>query len=210
MRPQPETPGPAHGWNGRIVGVGASAGGVEALTAMAALLPANSPPILIVQHIPAAFVAGLAKHLDEASSAQIQVATDGALLEPGRVYLAPADRHLIVVGSQPGSWRCKLVLGDLVNGFRPSVDVLFESLARSAGDKAVGVILAGMGRDGAQGLLQMRRAGARTLGQNPESSIVYGMPRAAMEVGAVEFQASPERIATRMLQYCRHGTEEQS
>ena len=128
----------------------------------------------------------------------MQEATDGALLEAGKVYVAPGGgAHLEVVRS--GGLRCRLVAADPVSGHRPSVDVLFNSLAKAVGDKAVGAILTGMGRDGAQGLLALRNAGARTLGQDEQSCVVYGMPRAAFEIGAVEKQVSLSSIGQSIL-----------
>ena len=129
---------------------------------------------------------------------------DGAPVAPGRVYLAPGgESHLKIDGR--GKFRCRLEATALVNGHRPSVDVLFESVAASAGKAAIGVILTGMGRDGAAGLLAMRSAGARTLGQDEASSVVYGMPRAAFEIGAVERQASLGRLSTHILALARQG-----
>ncbi|UAL11140.1 chemotaxis response regulator protein-glutamate methylesterase [Caulobacter segnis] len=175
--------------SGDIVAIGSSTGGVEALLSILQLFPETCPPTVITQHMPATFTASFAARLDRASGAKVQEATDGALLEPGKVYVAPGGAtHLEVVRS--AGLRCRLVQGDPVSGHRPSVDVLFNSVAQAVGDKAVGAILTGMGRDGAQGLLGMRKAGAKTLGQDEASCVVYGMPRAAFELGAVEKQVS--------------------
>jgi two-component system chemotaxis response regulator CheB len=175
--------------SGDIVAIGSSTGGVEALLSILTMFPETCPPTVITQHMPATFTASFAARLDRASGAKVQEATDGALLEPGKVYVAPGGAtHLEVVRS--AGLRCRLVQGDPVSGHRPSVDVLFNSVANAVGDKAVGVILTGMGRDGAQGLLAMRKAGARTLGQDEQSCVVYGMPRSAFEIGAVEKQVS--------------------
>lgn len=175
--------------SGDVVAIGSSTGGVEALLAILTMFPETCPPTVITQHMPATFTASFAARLDRASGAKVQEATDGALLEPGKVYLAPGGAtHLEVV--RAGGLRCRLVAGELVSGHRPSVDVLFNSVAQAVGDKAVGAILTGMGRDGAQGLLAMRKAGAKTLGQDEQSCVVYGMPRAAFEIGAVEKQVS--------------------
>jgi two-component system chemotaxis response regulator CheB len=175
--------------SGDIVAIGSSTGGVEALLSILQMFPDTCPPTVITQHMPATFTASFAARLDRASGAKVQEATDGALLEPGKVYVAPGGAtHLEVVRS--AGLRCRLVQGDPVSGHRPSVDVLFNSVAAAVGDKAVGVILTGMGRDGAQGLLAMRKAGARTLGQDEQSCVVYGMPRSAFEIGAVEKQVS--------------------
>src|SRR5690606_18878801 len=126
---------------------------------------------------------------------------EGAPLQVGQIYLAPGgEAHLQVVGST--QMRCRLTAEPPVNGHRPSVDVLFESVARAAGAAAVGVILTGMGRDGAQGLLTMRKAGAATLGQNEQTSVVYGMPKVAFEIGAVERQLPLERIGADIINRC--------
>jgi len=175
--------------SGDVVAIGSSTGGVEALLQILTLFPETCPPTVITQHMPATFTASFAARLDRASGARVQEATDGALLEPGKVYVAPGGAtHLEVVRS--AGLRCRLVAGDPVSGHRPSVDVLFNSVANAVGDKAVGVILTGMGRDGAQGLLTLRKAGAKTLGQDEQSCVVYGMPRSAFEIGAVEKQVS--------------------
>ncbi|EJL22110.1 chemotaxis response regulator containing a CheY-like receiver domain and a methylesterase domain [Caulobacter sp. AP07] len=175
--------------SGDIVAIGSSTGGVEALLSILSLFPETCPPTVITQHMPATFTASFAARLDRASGAKVQEAVDGALLEPGKVYVAPGGAtHLEIVRS--AGLRCRLTQGDPVSGHRPSVDVLFNSVAQAVGEKAVGAILTGMGRDGAQGLLAMRKAGARTVGQDEQSCVVYGMPRTAFELGAVEKQAS--------------------
>jgi two-component system chemotaxis response regulator CheB len=175
--------------SGDIVAIGSSTGGVEALLSILTQFPETCPPTVITQHMPATFTASFAARLDRASGAKVQEAVDGALLEPGKVYVAPGGAtHLEVVRS--AGLRCRLVQGDPVSGHRPSVDVLFNSVAQAVGDKAVGAILTGMGRDGAQGLLAMRKAGARTVGQDEQSCVVYGMPRTAFELGAVEKQVT--------------------
>ncbi len=175
--------------SGDIVAIGSSTGGVEALLAILTMFPDTCPPTVITQHMPATFTASFAARLDRASGAKVQEASDGAVLEPGKIYIAPGGAtHLEVVRS--AGLRCRLVAGEPVSGHRPSVDVLFNSVAQAVGGKAVGVILTGMGRDGAQGLLTMRKAGAKTLGQDEQSCVVYGMPRSAFEIGAVEKQVS--------------------
>jgi two-component system chemotaxis response regulator CheB len=175
--------------SGDIVAIGASTGGVEALLALLGHFPANCPPTVITQHMPAAFTTSFAARLDRASAASVAIPAQGALLEPGKVFLAPGgDAHLEVHRHADGRLHCRLTEGDLVSGHRPSVDALMHSVARAAGARAVGALLTGMGRDGAGGLLAMRREGARTLGQDPASCVVYGMPKAAFEIGAVELQ----------------------
>ena len=185
-----------------IVAIGSSTGGVEALTAILASFPANCPPTVITQHMPALFTKTFATRLDRTCAPEIREAADGAPLTPGRVYVAPGGaRHLEIAGSHP--LECRLRAADAVNGHRPSVDVLFHSVAAKAGANAVGVILTGMGADGAQGLIAMRRAGARTLGQDAASSVVYGMPRVAFELGAVEQQLPLHLLADRILEISR-------
>jgi two-component system chemotaxis response regulator CheB len=175
--------------SGDVVAIGSSTGGVEALLSILTQFPETCPPTVITQHMPATFTASFAARLDRASGAKVTEAVDGALLEPGKIYVAPGGvAHLEVVRS--AGLRCRLTQGDPVSGHRPSVDVLFNSVAQAVGEKAVGVILTGMGRDGAQGLLAMRKAGARTLGQDEASCVVYGMPRTAFELGSVEKQVS--------------------
>jgi two-component system, chemotaxis family, protein-glutamate methylesterase/glutaminase len=179
--------------NDKIVAIGSSTGGVEALLTMIERLPANCAPTVITQHMPASFTKSFAERLNRASAATVSEARDGDPLVPGRVYVAPGgDFHLEVEGTR--HLRCKVTRGDPVSGHCPSVDVLFNSVARCAKDRSVGVILTGMGRDGANGLLAIRQAGGRTLGQDEATCVVYGMPRAAHELGAVERQLPLERL----------------
>jgi two-component system chemotaxis response regulator CheB len=179
--------------NAKVVAIGSSTGGVEALIAVLSRFPAQCAPTVITQHMPPHFTASLAQRLDRLCQPTVLEARDGAPLRTGHVYLAPGgERHLEIIGR--GQYSCRLSPGDLVNGHRPSVDVLFHSVARSAGRQAVGVILTGMGRDGASGLLAMREQGARTLGQNEATSVVYGMPKAAFEAGSVGLQLPLEKI----------------
>jgi two-component system chemotaxis response regulator CheB len=185
----------------RLVAIGASTGGVEALLTVISRFPANCPPTVITQHMPAAFTRSFAERLNRASAATVQEAYDGAVLEPGRIFLAPGGAtHLEVTGQT--QWRCRLLESDTVNGHRPSVDVLFHSVAKAAGARAVGAILTGMGRDGARGLLAMREAGAVTFAQDEATCVVYGMPKAAVEIAAVQRQYGLERMAAGILNSC--------
>ena len=187
--------------DGRIVAIGSSTGGVEALLTVLAAFPANCPPTLITQHMPGTFTKSFAERLNRSCAADVGEAYEGAPVEAGRVWLAPGgEYHLEVAGAARP--RCRLAAGEPVNGHRPSVDVLFQSVARTAGKAALGVILTGMGRDGAQGLLSMRRAGASTLGQNESTCVVYGMPKVAHEIGAVERQLPLERIGAEIVGRC--------
>ncbi|MBX4898445.1 protein-glutamate methylesterase/protein-glutamine glutaminase [Rhizobium bangladeshense] len=193
----------------KIVAIGSSTGGVEALIAVLQKFPANCPPTVITQHMPPTFTKSFAERLNRLCAPVVQEATDGARLEIGKIYLAPGgERHLQVGGGSAPC--CRLVDRAPVNGHRPSVDVLFDSVAELAGRNAVGVILTGMGRDGAAGLLKMRHAGARTLGQNEKTCVVYGMPRVAHELGAVEQQLPLTAIGEEILKLTaarKEGTE---
>ena len=168
----------------KVIAIGASTGGVEALIEVLQGFPATCPPTVITQHMPPLFTSSLATRLNDICAAEVIEATSGAPLLPGKIYLAPGgDRHLEV--SNNSGLRCRLRPGARVNGHCPSVDVMFKSVAEVSGAGAVGVILTGMGDDGAQGLLKMRESGARTIGQDESTSIVYGMPKAAYQIGAV-------------------------
>lgn len=182
-----------------VLAIGASTGGVEALLTILQGFPAGCPATVITQHMPATFTKSFAARLDKVCAPTVSEAEDGAPVKPGHVYIAPGgEAHLEVSGASP---RCRLVRSETVNGHRPSVDVLFHSVAR-LGRPMTGVILTGMGKDGAQGLLAMRAAGARTLGQDENSSVVYGMPRAAHEIGAVERQLPLHRLRPAILDLC--------
>jgi two-component system, chemotaxis family, protein-glutamate methylesterase/glutaminase len=182
----------------RVVAIGSSTGGVEALIAILSRFPANCAPTVIAQHMPALFTLSLANRLDRLSQPRVLEAWHGAPLRSGHVYIAPGgDKHLEVSGRD--RLVCSLRAGEPVNGHRPSVDVLFGSVARVVGANAVGVILTGMGRDGAVGLAAMRQAGARTVGQNESTCVVFGMPKAAQELGGVEVQLPLERIGSEIV-----------
>ncbi|GAB0114404.1 protein-glutamate methylesterase/protein-glutamine glutaminase [Acidisoma sp. C75] len=183
--------------DGRLIAIGASTGGVEALIAVLQAFPENCPPTIITQHMPPAFTRSFAERLNGMCRAQVAEAKDGDILGVGQVYLAPGDRHLELTGQ--GTMRCRLSTEAKVNGHRPSADVMFGSVVRTVGDRAVGVILTGMGRDGADGLLAMRHAGCETVGQDEASCVVYGMPRVAQEIGAVQQQLSLDQIGTRLV-----------
>jgi two-component system chemotaxis response regulator CheB len=191
----------AYRGDGKIVAIGSSTGGVEALLAVLTRFPKNCPPTLITQHMPPSFTRSLADRLNRICAPEVAEATDGAPVLPGRVYIAPGgDRHLRIAGSS--SLRCVLVDAPPESGHRPSVDILFRSVAQAAGAGAVGVILTGMGRDGADGLLAMRNAGAVTIGQDEASCIVYGMPKVAHQIGGVQRQLPLHRIADGILDAC--------
>jgi len=186
---------------GKIVMIGASTGGVEALKALLMGLPADCPPILITQHMPARFTAAFARRLDNECLMRVSEAVDKEVVEPGHAYIAPGSHHLelVRVGNR---YACSLSDGPPVSGHRPSVDTLFRSGARTLGRSGIGVILTGMGKDGAAGMLEFRRAGAVTLGQDEASSLIYGMPRVAFECGAVMRQCSLASMADAILEAC--------
>lgn len=167
-----------------VVAIGASTGGTEALSKIIADLPSNMPPILIVQHIPEGFSRAFADRLNQISHLRVKEAADGDVLEAGQVLVAPGDRQMAVTG-RPGHYKVRVYSGDKVNGHRPSVDVLFRSVAECVKGPTLGLILTGMGSDGADGLLQMRKSGAITFGQDASTSVVYGMPKVAHQIGAV-------------------------
>jgi two-component system chemotaxis response regulator CheB len=193
--------GPGYSSTEKIIAIGASTGGVEALKDVIVALPANSPAIVVTQHMPEHFTASFAARLDRNCAVTVSEAADGVRVLPGHVYIAPGNRHLELARSG-ANYVCRLTDEPPVSGHRPSVDVLFHSVARAAGANAVGVILTGMGKDGAAGLREMRAAGARTLGQDEATCVVYGMPKAAMMAGGVEVELPLERIAGEMLKLC--------
>ncbi len=184
-----------------LVAIGSSTGGVEALRDIIAALPPDAPPIVVTQHIPPRFSTSFANRLDSLAEVRVVEAVDGERIVSGHVFIAPGDRHLAVRRSG-ASLVTHVYDGPTVSGHKPSVDVLFHSVAESCGAKAVGVILTGMGRDGADGLLAMRQAGAATLGQDEASCVVYGMPKAAHEYGAVERELPLSRMAEEILKVC--------
>ena len=183
-----------------ILAIGSSTGGVEALMTILSNFPDTCPPTVITQHMPATFTKSFAARLDKISGAHVTEARDGDRLQVGHVYVAPGgDAHMEVMSSAHPVIRLRQ--GEPVNGHRPSVDVLFESVAK-LNRPAVGAILTGMGRDGAAGLMSMKKAGARTLGQDESSCVVYGMPRVAFEIGAVDKQVGLSRMGPAILTLC--------
>lgn len=177
-----------------IIAIGASTGGVEALRSVLIELPAEMPPIAIVQHIPAVFSGEFARRLDSTCRLRVKEAADGDALAPGWAHVAPGNFHMSVRGSA-GCYRVTVADGPKVQFQRPAVDVLFESVAKQAGSSAVGVILTGMGADGAAGMLAMKNAGAHNIAQNEASSVVFGMPREAIRAGAVDEILPLDQIA---------------
>ncbi len=176
-----------------IIAMGASTGGTEALYNILTSLPAQMPGIVIVQHIPPLFSRMFAERLNDNTRLNVKEADNGDWVEPGKVLIAPGDQHMSIkkIGNK---YKVNVYKGEKVSGHCPSVDVMFDSVATAAGKNAIGVILTGMGSDGAKGLLNMRQMGAKTIGQNESSSVVYGMPRVAFEIGAVEKVAPLQKI----------------
>lgn len=186
----------------KIIAVGASTGGTEAIFSVLKSFPQNSPGIVIVQHIPPVFSRMFSERLDRQTNLRVKEAQTGDYIEKGKVLLAPGDKHMRIkkIGSK---YKVECFEAEKVNGHCPSVDVLFNSVAKEARGQAVGVILTGMGNDGAKGLLAMRKAGARTIGQDEKSSVVYGMPKTAYNIGAVEKQVSLEAIPSAVIAMLR-------
>lgn len=201
----PETPGTSWSFHrDALIAIGASTGGVEAIYNLLSRLPADAPPVMIAQHIPPVFSTSFARRLNERVAIGVCEAYDGQPLERGNVYVAPGDRHL-TLASRAGSRICRLSQGPRVNRHIPSVDVLFDSVAREAGPNAVGVLLTGMGDDGAEGLRRMKNAGARTIAQDERTSVVWGMPGAAVALGAAEHVVSLNAIPYKILALLNEG-----
>ena len=177
----------------KLIAIGASTGGTDAIFNVLKVLPPDIPGVVIVQHIPPVFSKMFADRLNNTTPLRVKEAQNGDFLEKGLVLIAPGDRHMKVkkIGDR---FKVEVAEGDKVNGHCPSVDVLFNSVAEACGSCAVAVIMTGMGEDGARGLLNLRNTGARTIGQDEKSSVVYGMPKAAYEMGAVEKQVPLENI----------------
>jgi two-component system, chemotaxis family, protein-glutamate methylesterase/glutaminase len=187
------------GGSSHIVAIGSSTGGTVALADILSKMPADSPGTVIVQHMPPGFTLQLANRLDGLSAMNVREAVDGDLVETGVALIAPGDMHMLV--KKAGSkYRVQLRSGPRVSRHKPSVDVLFKTVAQSAGSNAIGVILTGMGKDGAEGMLAMKNAGAHNIAQDEESCVVFGMPREAIDIGAASEVVSLEKIPR---QICR-------
>lgn len=182
----------------KILAIGASTGGTEALKDVLIELPRNAPGTVIVQHMPANFTGPFAERLNSLCAMEVREARNGDSITPGVVLIAPGDYHMVVRRSG-ARYYVEIGSGEKISGHRPSADVLLNSVAKIAGANAIGVILTGMGADGARGLLAMRNAGAKTIGQNEESCVVYGMPKVAYDIGAVEKQLPLDQIAQGIL-----------
>lgn len=183
----------------KIIALGASTGGTDALQVVLQNLPANTPGIVVVQHMPAGFTKMYAERMDRVCKMSVKEAENGDRVETGRIIIAAGGFHLRLCRDMRGYY-VSSTLGDKVSGHCPSVDVLFDSVAETAGANAVGAILTGMGSDGAKGLLKMKKAGAFTIGQDKESCVVYGMPMVAYDIGAVTKQAPLQNIGELILE----------
>ncbi|MBD3822134.1 MAG: chemotaxis response regulator protein-glutamate methylesterase [Thiotrichales bacterium] len=197
-KPVPKSFGKTH----QVIALGASTGGTEAIKEVLMRLPENTPPIVITQHIPAAFSLPFANRMDTISAMRVVQAEDGQEILPGWVYIAPGDRHLLVE-KQGGKYICRLNDGPPVNRHKPSVDVMFRSVLQTVGTNAIGVILTGMGADGAQGLKELREIGVHTIAQDEKTSVVWGMPGEATKIGAAEEVMPLDKVAEKILSWVK-------
>jgi two-component system, chemotaxis family, protein-glutamate methylesterase/glutaminase len=182
----------------RIIAIGASTGGTEAIKEVLMRLPPDAPGVVIAQHIPKAFSTPFARRMNDCSQVTVCEAEDGQQVLAGHVYIAPGDRHLMVV-RDGARYVCRLDDGVPVNRHKPSVDVLFRSVAQNAGGNAIGVLLTGMGKDGARGLKEMLDAGSRTIAQDEATSVVWGMPCEAVSLGAAQHVVALESVTSKVL-----------
>jgi two-component system, chemotaxis family, protein-glutamate methylesterase/glutaminase len=184
----------------KVIAIGASTGGTEALRFFLRNIPANSPGILITQHMPAGFTKSFAQQVDKICEVTVKEASDGERVMRGHAYIAPGGMHMELYKSG-AKYYIKVRNGDLVNRHRPSVDVLFNSVAKHAGQNALGIIMTGMGKDGALGLLAMKEAGAKTIAQDEASSVVFGMPKEAIRIGAADHVVSLTDLHKRIVNF---------
>ena len=198
--PDPPPAAPATAYDASaVIAIGASTGGTEAIQEVLKRLPANGPGIVITQHIPPVFSQAFANRLNEICPMEVKEARDGDALACGRALIAPGNLHMLLRKSPGGAFRVTVQDGPRVCYQRPSVDVMFSSVAEATGSRAVGVLLTGMGSDGARGMLRMKQAGARTIAQDEESSVVFGMPREAIRLGAADQVVSLRRVPAAIL-----------
>lgn len=183
-----------------VIAIGASTGGTEATLSVIADLPATTPPIVVTQHMPANFTKMYAERLNKICKMEVKEAQNGDRLGQGKIFIAPGELQMQVMKDKTGYW-LKCYQGEKVSGHAPSVDVLFDSVADAVGKDAVGIILTGMGSDGAKGLLKMKKLGAFTIGQDRESCVVYGMPMVAFNIGAVERQVPLDKVVSVLIGY---------
>jgi two-component system chemotaxis response regulator CheB len=200
-KPDPSNPdAPIYKTTDKVIAIGASTGGTEALRYFLQNVPANTPGILITQHMPAGFTKSFADSLNTICEVTVKEASDGERVMRGHAYIAPGGKHMELYRSG-AKYFIKIRGGELVNRHKPSVEVLFNSVAAHAGQNAVGIIMTGMGRDGAEGLLNMKEAGARTIAQDEKSCVVFGMPKEAIKIGAADQIMSLQEIPKRVIAY---------
>lgn len=185
----------------RIIVIGSSTGGTEALRIFLAMMPQSAPSILIAQHMPEMFVPSFVARLDGVCQVRVKVAQQSEAILPGQVYLSPGHSHIALVREGLG-YRIALSDAPPVNRHRPSVEVLFKSAAQVLGKEAIGIMLTGMGKDGASAMLEMKKSGAYNFAQDEVTSVVFGMPRAAIELGAVDEVVALDKMAERVLRHC--------
>lgn len=190
----------------KLIAIGSSTGGTKAIKQILTRLPINTPSIIIVQHMPASFTKQFANGLNKLCKLEIKEAQNGDTLKEGKVFISPGDKHMVLKRSGT-SYYLELKEGNKVSGHKPSVDVLFNSVAKVAGKNTVGVILTGMGSDGAKGLLKLKQSGAITLGENEKSCVVYGMPKVAFQIDAVSKEVSIENIPKEILKALKNIIE---
>lgn len=203
-------PNQVRGW---VVAIGISCGGPQTLYQMLPAFPSDFVPVVLTQHMPAQFTGPFANHLNACCAMNVREATHGEPVQPGTVYVAPGDKHLCVV-RRGATLHIALDDGPLVSGHRPSADVMFKSVAKACGPRAVGVVMTGMGRDGADGIVEMHKAGAHTVAQDEATSFVYGMPKAAAATGCVDHVVPmlnvPATVARLMTATRRHAPVNQN
>lgn len=198
----PAKPAPKNfGKTQQIIALGASTGGTEAIKEVLMRLPENTPPIVITQHIPAAFSQPFAMRMNTISAMSVVQAEEGQEILPGWVYIAPGDKHLLIEKQASGKYICRLNDGPPVNRHKPSVDVMFRSVLQTVGTNAIGVILTGMGADGAYGMKELREIGVHTVAQDEKTSVVWGMPGEATKLGAAEAVLPLEKIPEKILSW---------
>jgi len=188
----------------KIIAIGSSTGGTEAVKEVLVGLPSDVAGIVISQHIPGAFSRSFANRLNEISQLNVSEAKDGDLIRPGSVFVAPGDKHLMVRRSG-AKYYCVINDGPEVNRHKPSVDVMFRSVAQCAGPNAMGIMLTGMGADGAQGMLEMKQHDAFNIAQDEKSCVVWGMPGAAVKLGAVDKEVPLSKVANEIIKYCQRS-----
>jgi len=182
----------------RLIAIGASTGGIEAITEIVSKFPAETPGVVVVQHMPPIFTTMFADRLNSKSAMLVKEAANGDMVKPGVVLIAPGDKHLRVEKTASG-FRVKISEEEKVCGHRPSVEVMMQSVANHVGRKAIGIMLSGMGSDGAEGMLAMRNAGARTIAQDEATSVVFGMPKEAYQRGGAEYLLPLQKIASEVI-----------